>query len=488
MRTYLPLVHAVLTELGERLPVDVDRQEVLSVGTMALARAQFDFVDCGLTSFEDHARDLIRRALQSEFLRPSEVDAEPVPAAPPPAEADEVDLTGCKILLVEDSTMIRKKLRFLLEKARYEVFEAKSGEEALWLAQEVVPDLILLDVIMDKMDGFETCARLKSVEGFADIPVVFLTGKTETEFIARGFDAGASDYIGKPFNPKEAMPRIRTHLKIRLLTAFRQRNIDELETLNKAKDKLLRMASHDLRNPLSAIHGLADMLKDQEMCGPLSENQGQMVETIHGAAESMLQMLGDLLDLSSLESKDVRLGVTEADPTALCASLVNLFRVSASRKEIDLVFAPVDSVGTVEMDEQKVRRVLENFLSNAIKFSPKGTQVRLVLSQMGSTCRFEVEDEGPGVKSDEQKMLFKEFGRTSNQPTAGEKSTGLGLSICRGIAEAHGGSVSMSNRKDRGSCFRLELPVRAGAGTTATRSSSLRRQGPPTTGTPSLFR
>ena len=456
VRQYLPLVNTIVAELSENLPVECDRQEVMSVGTVALARALNDFVDKGLGSFEEYARVQIRRAIGMEFVG--------VPQSSPPVgetiegEA-EVDLTGRKILIVEDSPMIRRKLRFLLERAKFEVFEAKSGEEGIWLSQECLPDLVLLDVVMDRMDGFETCERMKALPEFADIPIVFLTGKTETQFIARGFQVGASDYIAKPFNPHEALPRIRTHLKVRVLSAFRQRNIAELQKLNQAKDKLLRMASHDLRNPLSAIHGLSDLLKTGAV-GRLSHDQGEIVETIHSAAGSMMVMLSDLLDLSSLESDSVRLNIADENPVTMVQTLVNLFRVQASKKGIDLQMENRGGPTRLGMDAMQVRRVLENFLSNAIKFSPSGTVVRLVLSQNDTSCFFDVEDEGPGVLADEQKLLFKEFSRTSNRPTAGEKSTGLGLSICRRIALAHQGDVSMTNLQPRGARFRFELPLK----------------------------
>lgn len=459
MRQYLPLVSAVAAEISDRLPLDCDRQEVVSVGTVSLARAMMDFVDRGLGSFEDYAATQVREALLHEFEHAEQEPVEAKPLLPPQEnEPQEVDLSGCKILIVEDSPMIRKKLRFLLEKVKFDVYEAKSGEEGIWLAQECLPDLILLDVVMDRMDGFETCERLKSMSEFQDVPIVFLTGKTETEFIARGFQAGASDYIGKPFNPHEALPRIRTHLKIRVLSAFRQRNIDQLQKLNVAKDKLLRMASHDLRNPLSAIKGLADLLH-LGAAGDLNPDQVEMVHTIISASESMMQTLSDLLDISSLESNQVKLELAEADPAQLCNSLVNLFKVSAANKQIQLHYEPRGELRPVPMDSHQIRRVLENFLSNAIKFSPLETNIRLVLWQDGARCVFDVEDEGPGISPEEQNMLFKEFSRTSNKPTAGEKSTGLGLSICRRIAEEHGGSVSMSNLESKGARFRLELPL-----------------------------
>lgn len=457
IRQYLPLVDGVVADLSERLPPELDRKEVVSVGTLALANAQGEFVDVGMSSFEDFAHSRVREALEKEFLSmPSAVRRET--RSPLPVNEQEVDLAGSKILVVEDSPMIRKKLRFILERAGFEVFEAKSGEEAVWLAQEVVPDLILLDIVMNQMDGYEVCKRLKIIEDFNEIPIIFVTGKTETEFIARGFDAGGSDYIGKPFNPHEALPRIRTHLKIRALSSFRANNINQLENLNKAKDRLLRIASHDLRNPLSAILGLSDLMRD-ELSGGLSSDHFEMVQTINGAAGCMMDMLTDLLDMSSMDSGAVALDAEPICPEETGHSLVSLFKVAALQKNIELELDVRGSLVPFKCDEKKVRRVLENYLSNAIKFSNSQSRVKLVVWQDEKRSYFDVEDEGPGIKPSEQGLLFKEFSRTSNKPTAGENSTGIGLSICRTIAEAHQGAVSMQNLTPKGARFRLELPL-----------------------------
>lgn len=201
-----------------------------------------------------------------------------------------------KILVVDDSRMTRRKIRFFLECEGYEVFEAKSGEETLWLAPECHPDLVLLDVGLEGMDGFETCARLKRCPGFEEVPVIFVTSSSAADCIARGFQSGASDYIAKPFNTLEALPRIRTHLKMRQMAISREQHIQALEHANRCKVKLLRAASHDLRNPLSAIAGLAEFLDDGSV-GQLTADQQEVVSSIRSAAANMTTVLDGLREI-----------------------------------------------------------------------------------------------------------------------------------------------------------------------------------------------
>ncbi len=465
VRQYRPLIRKVVEEMRDQLPFDTDIQEVMSVASVVLARASVKYPDDASDSFEAYASGLIREAISREFptrhnlIPPLPEVSSTETQVPATGQSEEtIDLTGCRILVVDDSPLTRRKLRFLLERQKYEIFEARSGEEALWLAPECHPDLILLDVMLDGMNGYDTCRRLKATSGLEEIPVIFLTGKTETEDIVTGFDAGASDYIGKPFKPQEALPRIRTHLNVRLLSDFRRKHIEELHGLNRAKDRLLRIASHDLRNPLSSIRGLSEMLEEDSF-GQLNEDQREIVTSIRSAAEGMMGLLTDLLELSTLDGDKMRIKFAEESIGEVAQNVVNLCKVPAGKKSIEVLL----DIGMVPerslFDKNQIRRVIENLVSNAIKFSPFERQVTVRLSRAETDIRIDVLDQGPGIPEEEQSALFKEFSRTSVQPTAGEQSTGLGLSICRRIVEAHGGEISMHNRPEGGACFTFTLPL-----------------------------
>lgn len=464
LRQYRGFLRGIVESLRSELPIECDWHEVMSVASVLFVRAahRYEEVDEAEDSFETYARRLIEESLRDQFGKAANFILEALPATPPSPDVSgdgAIDLTNCRILVVEDSPLTRRKLRFLLQHKGYQVFEARSGEEALWLAPECRPDLILLDVMLDGINGFETCRRLKRTPSLLEVPVIFLTGKTETQDIVEGFEAGASDYIGKPFRPAEAFPRIQTHLKVRLLSDFRRQNIEQLRSLNQAKDRFLRMASHDLRNPLSAICGLTEMMAEESF-GELNAEQKEILASIGSAADGMGALLRDLLEISSLEKGMEECRFSRHSLFDVVQSVVHLAKAPASKKGIEVSLHAEGTGFEGVFDKNQIRRVLENLVSNAIKFSPFDRHVEVFLHRRGDGFQVSVCDRGPGVPKGEQNLLFKEFSRTSVRPTNGEESTGLGLSICRKIILSHGGSIEMSNRPEGGACFTFTLPAK----------------------------
>jgi signal transduction histidine kinase len=342
----------------------------------------------------------------------------------------------------------------ILEPEGYIVVRAESGEAALARYEEAPPDLVLLDVVMPGINGFDTCRELKARHGGELAPVIFITAKAESEDVVEGLAAGGVDYLPKPFRAREALARIRVHLQNRLL-------IEQLSHANAAKNKLLGMVAHDLRNPLASMRGLAEFLRDDAREGKLTSDQADLVESIHGTSQSMLEMVNELLDASVIESGELRIHAESASLTALLENSVTLNNINAAKKgsriELKLPPAPV----SLKMDGSKIKQVVDNLLSNAIKFSPPRSLVTIEAGAQSAVCTVAVLDQGPGIPPGEHDRLFKDFGRTSVKPTAGENSTGLGLAICRRIVEAHGGSISAANRREGGCTFAFSLPTLA---------------------------
>jgi two-component system sensor histidine kinase/response regulator len=452
-KEYYPFILSIVEEIQPLLQLEVDNREVLSMASMMLGqlirekgkvhrRELRKAIEVYLV--ETYAPDQNREVLLSE-------------SAPPALQAENV--TGSRVLIVDDSAMARRQISFFLKKDGYEVYEAKSGEEALWLVNEVDPEIILMDVSMDGMDGMETCRRLKEDPDNSTLPIIFLSAKGEREEIVCGFKSGAIDYIVKPFHPAESLTRIRTHLRVKKLAELREKHILELKHLNKTKDRVLRIASHDLRNPVAAIAGLAEFLKAD--CDNLTEGQKEIVDCIDEAGRSVVLLLNELLDISAIDGGHMELNRESINLCRLVHNLVPLFRGEAERKNLSLSFYCEDDLPEISIDRQQIRRVVDNLVSNALKFTPSGGSVLVkVLAADGGMC-LAVEDNGPGIPEAEIDRLFVEFGRTSNVPTGGEKSTGLGLSICQRIVSAHGGSVSFENLPGGGACFRVILPMMA---------------------------
>lgn len=357
---------------------------------------------------------------------------------------------AARILVVDDDRLNARILGGILRPAGYEVHAVETGEIALAAYSEVDPDLVLLDVMLPGLNGFETCRQLRKQFGALCAPVIFITAKSDSEDVVAGFAAGGVDYLPKPFRAKEALARIQTHLQNRQL-------LDQLTQANAAKNRLLGMAAHDLRNPLASIRGLAEFLQNGTV-GPLAPEQLDLVKTIHEASQSMLELVNALLDTSVIEAGELKIHPQLCLLDELVEKAVALNSINAAQKNTRIVLRRGLAARQARFDPQKIRQVLDNLLSNAAKFSPPGSVIAVeTAGKPGQIC-VSVRDQGPGIPADERHRLFNDFGVTSVRPTAGEQSTGLGLAICRRIIEAHGGTIGAENQPAGGCEFKIILP------------------------------
>jgi signal transduction histidine kinase len=371
-----------------------------------------------------------------------------------------IDLAGRRILVVEDDRLNARIISSILRPEGYVTSEVSSGEAALATFAEFHPDLVLLDVVMDGINGFETCRRLKADPTAANVPIIFITAKNQPDDIVAGLEAGGVDYVVKPFQPREMIARIRTHLQLRALLEHQLHLINDLSKANAAKNHFLGIAAHDLRNPLTSIRGLSEFMLDGSS-GELSEDQRAMIRSVHSATHVMLDLLNELLDISIIESGEMRLDLTPTNLADLVTDAVFLNGLTAARKQMKIACRPFKPSRALLIDSRKLRQVVDNLLSNAIKFSPPGTTITVEFTEDGTNQTISVQDQGPGIPLGEMNMLFTSFGKTSVKPTGGEKSTGLGLAICRKIVEAHRGTISATNRESGGADFRIALPMPA---------------------------
>lgn len=369
-------------------------------------------------------------------------------------------LNGRKVLIVDDDRVNIRILAGILQGEGFVLAEAESGERALETYATFQPDLVLLDVVMPGIDGFETCRRMKADYGPKSAPVIFITARSESDDVVEGLGAGGVDYLPKPFKPKEVLARIRSHLQNRILVEQQKALVEQLSKANHAKNRFLGMAAHDLRNPLASIRGIAEFLQEGTV-GPLSPDQLDLIQTIHGAAQSMLDMVNELLDVATIESGELKLQRGVHDMTDLVSKGVAAINREAVRKQTRVVFDPPPAPVQLQIDPAKMRQVVDNLLSNAVKYSPPGSTITAALANDDSsgTCSFAVRDQGPGIPEGERDRLFKDFSQLSNKPTAGEKSTGLGLAICRKIVDAHHGAIVAENLPGGGCEFRVTLPA-----------------------------
>lgn len=369
-----------------------------------------------------------------------------------------LDLKHRKILVVDDDRLNIRILAGILKGEGYTLVEANSGERALLAYADFLPDLVLLDVMMPGIDGFETCRRLNRTYGGNCAPVIFITAKNESDDLVEGLSAGGVDYLPKPFKAKEVLARIRSHLQNRILSEQRKQLVDQLSNANAAKNRFLGMAAHDLRNPLASIRGLAEFLREGAV-GPLSVDQLDLINTIHSASQSMLDLVNELLDVATIESGELKIYREPHNLADLIAKSVAMTNIEAAKKNTRVTIETRGLAPVLMLDAAKMRQVIDNLLSNAVKYSPPGSAITATIQSAPAhgTFGFAVQDQGPGIPDNERDKLFKDFSRLSAQPTAGEKSTGLGLAICRKIVEAHGGIITAENLPAGGCEFRVLL-------------------------------
>ncbi len=348
------------------------------------------------------------------------------------------------ILIVDDTPANLSVLLQCLSETGHRVLVAEDGEEALELLERSTPDLVLLDVMMPGIDGFETCRRLKANPAHADLPVIFMTALSETEQKLQGFAAGAVDYITKPIQHEEALARVSTHLELRRLQRTLAAELD-------LKQRFMRIASHDLRNPL-CLATFALAVARRKANDPA--RVATQLEAVKESLEQMRAIIDTFLDLSPQASDQ------KVDLATLAEAVVRQHQVAAEAKAQTLTFElPTTPLPTVRGSSPVLFPVIANLVSNALKFTPPEGDITVSLHADADTLRLSVADTGPGVPEAERSQLWTENTRLSPRPTGGEASHGYGLAIVRQLVTELGGTTGADFPPTGGSIFWCALPL-----------------------------
>jgi signal transduction histidine kinase len=358
-----------------------------------------------------------------------------------------------KILIVSDDSAKVRNLRDILRPEGYLVDAVRSGEAVLENLPGFEPDLILLDVELADVDVFDISRFLRIQHGSAAPAVIFISSKGDPAQVVEGLAAGGVDYLSRPFREQEVLARVRIHLLNRLRLAQLKKN-------DKLKNRLLGMAAHDLRNPLVSIRTLTNLVRTGSI-GPMTPKQREVLDTVYDASQLMLDLVNELLEVSVLETRGPRSGALPASLGDLVTASIRLNNATASEKSSVIELAPGPHLPLIEIDKPRIWQVLNNLLNNAIKFSPPGSLITVATELGERECAIAIRDQGPGIPEAERSRLFKDYSRTSVRPTGGEPSTGLGLSICRKVIEAHHGTIGVRNLPGGGAEFRITLPLTA---------------------------
>lgn len=358
------------------------------------------------------------------------------------------------VLVVDDTAENLRLLASMLGEKGYEVRPVTNGKHALQAADRLAPDVVLLDINMPEMDGYEVCRRLKENENLREVPVIFITALTETADKLKAFSAGGVDYISKPFQIDEVLARVRAHITLRRAQLELKESYSKLRELEELRDNLFHMIVHDLRSPLTVIAGNLDLLQ------MFAEKKlsGQELATLNGAnlgVQMAIGMTNDLLDVSKMEEGKMTLKMAPCNLIALAREVASGISVLDRTRRVVVDQSPEI---TVACDATLIRRTLQNLLSNAIKHTPDGSEVRVSAVESGKLARVSVIDNGAGVPAAAREKIFEKFGAAAVRSDRKYHSVGLGLAFCKLAVQAHGGTIGVDQRAEGGSVFWFELP------------------------------
>ena len=363
-----------------------------------------------------------------------------------------------KILLVDDSVQNLRLLGNMLREKNYQIALAQNGKEGLQLAAKILPDLILLDIMMPELDGYEVCKRLKEDEKTRHIPVIFLTAKTSNNDIVSGFQIGGVDYITKPFNKEELFMRIKTHLELKQAHDKISRQAESLKELNATKDKMFSVISHDLRAPLGGIKSMLDLMYEDQSAN--KQISLQSLNSLKNAADQTYNLLENLLYWSRSQRGRLVNNPEMINLYDLVIENMELLQTMSDNKKIE-VNNQVDPHATALADRNMVKTVLRNLIINAIKFTREKGQITMANEYKDGLLEVSVTDNGVGIqKQNLEKILnMKEYYTTFG--TKREKGSGLGLNLCIDFIRRNNGELYIDSEYGKGSTFTFTLPVEA---------------------------
>jgi two-component system, sensor histidine kinase and response regulator len=378
----------------------------------------------------------------------------------PDAAAQSATETPGHMLVVDDDPANREVLCRRLERQGHDVQTAGSGLEAMRILGEAAFDLVLLDIMMPEMDGYEVLGYIKADSRLQHIPVIMISALNELQSVVRCLEAGAEDYLTKPFNPTLLKARIESSLEKKrcrdreaALFEQLQNNYERLQELERQRDDMRNMIVHDLRTPLTALIVGIEML---ETDGTLSGTQQEITAIAAGGGRTLLGMINDLLDVEKLESGSAQLQYNEVTAASLVADAVAQVAFLAEESRTILVTEVSDDLFPFSGDEKKLSRALVNLLGNAIKFTGAGTVTVSARQGDPKTIRFAVRDTGQGIPAESFGRIFEKFGQLDSRRVG----TGLGLAFCKLAVEAHGGRITVESTIGSGSTFSFTIPVR----------------------------
>lgn len=371
----------------------------------------------------------------------------------------EINPSEYKILIVDDVMSNVLLLKVLLTNEKFAIATASNGRQALEQVEKENPDLVLLDVMMPDMSGFEVAQHLKSNPNTADIPIIFLTALNSTADIVKGFQVGANDFISKPFNKEELIVRV-TH-QISLVAAKRLilSKTEELQRTIAGRDKLYSVIAHDLRSPMGSIKMVLNMLILNLPSEKIGAEMYELLTMANQTTEDVFSLLDNLLKWTKSQIGKLNVVYQDVDLVEVTDGVIEIFSMVASLKKIKIREMKPEKM-MVNADIDMLKTVVRNLLSNAIKFSKENSEVLVKMEEVDGMAVVSVQDHGCGISEEGQKKLLHTDTHFSTFGTNNEEGSGLGLLLCKDFVVKNGGKLWFTSKEGEGSIFSFSIPVK----------------------------
>ena len=363
-----------------------------------------------------------------------------------------------KILIVDDVVSNVLLLKILLSNEKFQVCTANNGNMCIEMAKKEHPDLILLDVMMPDISGFDTAVILKKDEETKDIPIIFLTALNTPTDLVHGFQVGASDFLTKPFNKEELVMRVTQQISLVAAKRIIEHQNEELRATLNNRDKMYSVIAHDLRSPMASIRMVLNLVvasTTPELVGP---ELYELLDKANRESEEVHDLLDNLLKWTKSQTGRLNVVEQDLDLNDIIPGVVDIFEIIAQTKRIKLNLQGSDTHLVVRADNDMLKTVVRNFISNAIKFSPEDSSIDIVVRQEGDYAKVSVRDYGVGIAANRLDSIFRKGETTYG--TGGEEGSGLGLLLCQDFAQKNGGMCTVESVEGQGSTFNVLIPLK----------------------------
>ena len=370
----------------------------------------------------------------------------------------QINRSDYKILIVDDVVSNVLLLKILLTNEKFQVCTANCGNMCIEQAKKEKPDLILLDVMMPDINGFDTAVILKKDPETQDIPIIFLTALNNPSDLVHGFQVGANDFLTKPFNKEELVMRVMHQIQLVAAKRIIVRQNEELRRTINNRDKMYSVIAHDLRSPMASIRMVLNLAVNVVSPETVGEEIFGLLDKANRESEETHDLLDNLLKWTKSQTGRLNVVYQDIELDDIIPGAVDIFMMIAEMKKIDLKYIPAEEKLTVHGDNDMIKTIIRNFLSNAIKFTPEGKGIEVFYKREGDFARISVRDHGVGIAADRVESIFHKGETTYG--TGGEEGSGLGLQLCQDFARKNGGDAYVESIEGEGSTFSFTIPLK----------------------------